>query len=117
MYQGVQLAELTAHCIEYRFDFIIIGYVAGQNQRVFQRFGQFPNVFFQTLALVGKGQAHSRIRQSLSNGPGNAGFMGHTKDDTGFSGQQSAQSGLRRFFEFGHGHGSSFPARNSKNYP
>ena len=84
--QQMQLAELLADRLEDAGDLLVLGHIAGQDQRVgAERAGQFLDVFLEAFALVGEGELRARLVPGLRDGPGDGAFVGDAEDDSEFS--------------------------------
>ena len=70
-------------------DFLVLGHVARQDERVrAKRAGEFLDVFLEPLALVGERELRALARPRLRDGPGDGAFVGDAENDPGFSVKQ-----------------------------
>jgi hypothetical protein len=79
--QEVESTELGLQRRSKRCDLLIAADVARQDERVVQLCCQLANVFFQSRAGVGEGEASPACLRGLSDGPRDRTFVGDTDDE------------------------------------
>ena len=83
MQEQMQLAEFFADGFEDTGDFLVLGHVARQDERVrAKRAGEFLDVFLDAIALVREREFRALARPRLRDGPGNGALVGNTENNS-----------------------------------